>query len=286
MATPAGSSGAAATGERLLAIDGLQVTFGSTAVVDDVGFGIDRGRTVGLVGESGSGKSMTSLAIMGLLPPGAAVTGSIRLHDRELIGLTDGELRGLRGEVMAMVFQDPLSSLNPYYTVGLQIAEAYLAHRGGSMAAARKIAMEAMERVHIADAEHRIDHYPHQFSGGMRQRIMIAMALCCEPELIIADEPTTALDVTVQAQILQLLTDLQRDTGAGMLFITHDLAVISGIADDIVVMKDGRQVESGTAEQIFTVPQTDYTRMLLAATPRIDDDFPELPAPRTGADRR
>jgi peptide/nickel transport system ATP-binding protein len=222
---------------------------------------------------------MTSLAIMGLLPPGAHLSGSIRLSGRDLVGLSDKQLRPLRGDVMAMIFQDPLSSLNPYYTVGLQIAEAYLAHRGGTMRAARRVALDAMHRVRIADPERRIDHYPHQFSGGMRQRIMIAMALCCEPDLIIADEPTTALDVTVQAQILQLLADLQDDTGAGMLFITHDLAVVSAIADRIVVMKDGLQMESGTAEEIFTRPQTDYTRMLLGATPRIDEELPALPKP-------
>jgi peptide/nickel transport system ATP-binding protein len=265
---------------HLLDVEDLRVSFDDASpVVDGVTFSIGHRETVGVVGESGSGKSMTSLAIMGLLPPGARSEGSIRLSGRELINLPDKELRPLRGDVMAMIFQDPLSSLNPYYTVGLQIAEAYIAHRGGSRSAARKVVLDAMNRVHIADAETRIDHYPHQFSGGMRQRIMIAMALCCEPDLIIADEPTTALDVTVQAQILELLGQLQQDTGAGMLFITHDLAVVSDLADRIVVMKEGQQVETGSAEQIFTRAQTDYTRMLLAATPRIDDEFAELPQP-------
>lgn len=266
--------------EGLLEVDGLRVTFPSGPVVDGIGFNIGHRETVGLVGESGSGKSMTSLAIMGLLPPGATCTGSIKLSGRELVGLSDKELRPLRGDAMAMIFQDPLSSLNPYYTVGLQIAEAYRAHRGGSMGQARKVALDAMRRVRIADAPMRLNHYPHQFSGGMRQRIMIAMALCCEPELIIADEPTTALDVTVQAQILELLDTLQSETGAGMLFITHDLAVVSDIADRIVVMRDGLQLEAGAAEQIFLRPQSDYTRMLLDATPRIDEPYPELPLPR------
>ena len=267
---------------RLLDVSYLRVSFGTAdPVVDGVSFSIEHGETVGVVGESGSGKSMTSLAIMGLLPEDATATGSIKLSGKEILGLSDKRLRPMRGNVMAMIFQDPLSSLNPYYTVGLQIAEAYLAHRGGSRRRAHKVAIEAMERVHIPDAAIRVDNYPHQFSGGMRQRIMIAIALCCEPDLIIADEPTTALDVTVQAQILELLDGLQRDTGAGMLFITHDLAVVSGVADRIVVMREGHQLEDGAATDIFTRPQTDYARMLLAATPRIDDSYPDLPMPHT-----
>ena len=265
---------------RLLEVSDLRISFGGgDPVVDGVSFSIDHGETIGVVGESGSGKSMTSLAIMGLLPDDATATGSIRLSGEEILGLPDKRLRPLRGNAMAMIFQDPLSSLNPYYTVGLQIAEAYLAHQGGSRSHANKVAVEAMQRVHIPDAATRVDNYPHQFSGGMRQRIMIAMALCCEPDLIIADEPTTALDVTVQAQILELLDGLQRDTGAGMLFITHDLAVVSGVADRIVVMRNGQQLEAGHAAEIFTNPQTDYARMLLQATPRIDDAYPELPTP-------
>lgn len=232
---------------------------------------------MGLVGESGSGKSMTSLAIMGLLPKEATTTGSVRFHGDELLHRSDASMRRTRGDQIAMIFQDPLSSLNPYYTVGFQIAEAYRAHKGGTKAAAMRKAAEAMDRVRIPDAAGRVGHYPHQFSGGMRQRVMIAMALVCEPDLIIADEPTTALDVTVQAQILDLLADVQEMTQAAMLFITHDLAVVSQISDHVTVMRFGRTVEQGTAEQIFSNPDNDYTKALLAATPRLDDvvDLPE-----------
>ncbi len=266
------------TAETMLVVQDLTIRFPRATVVQDLSFEIPHGGTMGLVGESGSGKSMTSLAIMGLLPSNADVEGSVRFWDEDLVGKPDKQMRRLRGNQMAMVFQDPLSSLNPYYTVGFQIAEAYRAHRGGSRKAGYAKAAEAMERVHISDAEQRVHHYPHQFSGGMRQRIMIAMALVCEPELIICDEPTTALDVTVQAQILDLLAQVQESTGAGMLFITHDLAVVSQVSDRITVMRHGRTVEQGTAEQIFARPTNDYTRQLLDATPRLDDVV-ELPEP-------
>lgn len=265
---------------HLLAVTGLGVRFptpkGPVDVVKDLSFTLDRGQTLGIVGESGSGKSMTSLAIMGLLPKDATVTGSILLNGSQTVDRSDAELRKLRGDSMAMVFQDPLSSLNPYYTVGLQITEAYRAHRNVSRRAARAVALEAMAQVQIKDPQLRIDQYPHQFSGGMRQRIMIAIALCCEPDLIIADEPTTALDVTVQAQILALMADLQKETGAGMIFITHDLAVVSQVAQNVIVMNTGRPVESGTTEQIFSAPAHPYTRALLNAIPRLDDDLEEL----------
>ncbi|AOS63768.1 ABC transporter ATP-binding protein [Actinoalloteichus hymeniacidonis] len=263
-----------AEADELLCVTGLSVAFGpepTDVVVDDLSFSLRAGRTLGVVGESGSGKSMTSLAIMGLLPPEAIASGSIRFGDQELLQQSDRQLRAIRGDRIGMIFQDPLSSLNPYYTVGFQIAEAYRAHRQATSAQAKKVAVEAMERVSIREPQRRFDHYPHQFSGGMRQRIMIAMALVCEPDLIIADEPTTALDVTVQAQILRLLTDLQRDTGVGMLFITHDLAVVSEVAHDVLVLRDGRQMEAGTAEQVFSQPRDAYTRHLLDATPRIDE---------------
>jgi len=269
-----------ATGEPLLAIENLTITFetsdGPVDVVKDLSVQLDAHSTLGIVGESGSGKSMTSLAIMGLLPRGARTTGSIRLNGYELLGRSDRELRSVRGEKMAMVFQDPLSSLNPYYTVGLQIEEMYRAHRGGSRKAARAVVIDALDRVKIKDASRRVDHYPHQFSGGMRQRIMIAMALCLEPELLIADEPTTALDVTVQAQILDLLAELKKETGSGMVFITHDLAVVSQVAEHLLVMKSGEVVERGTAEEVFSHPRAAYTRALLAAVPRIDDPFENL----------
>ncbi|MGL3805364.1 ABC transporter ATP-binding protein [Paeniglutamicibacter sp. R2-26] len=259
----------------LLDVEDLTVSFGSraggTTVLHGISLSVEANQTVGIVGESGSGKSMTSLAIMGLLPPRASSTGSIRLQGREILGSPERQLRRLRGDRMAMVFQDPLSSLNPYYTVGLQIAEAYRAHRGGSRRAALAVAVDAMGRVGIADPRRRAGNYPHQFSGGMRQRIMIAMAMCCEPDLLIADEPTTALDVTVQAQILELMSALQAESGTGMVFITHDLAVVSQVSQRVLVMNKGRVVESGSTEEVFSNPQDPYTQALLDAIPRIDD---------------
>ncbi|MFE4675554.1 ABC transporter ATP-binding protein [Streptomyces sp. NPDC056723] len=269
---------------ELLAVENLTVTLPTTRgpvdVVKDVSFTVGHDETVGIVGESGSGKSMTSLAIMGLLPRGAVTKGSVTLDGVELLGRTDREMRKIRGEQAAMIFQDPLSSLNPYYTVGLQIEEMYRAHRDASRAEARQVAIEALERVGIPEPGTRVGHYPHQFSGGQRQRIMIAMALVCSPALLIADEPTTALDVTVQAQILRLLAGLQDTTRTGMVFITHDLAVISSIADRVLVMCQGEQVECGSAERIFSAPEHAYTRKLLDSIPRIDDALPEenLPA--------
>ncbi|MEU4197641.1 ABC transporter ATP-binding protein [Kribbella sp. NPDC026611] len=262
--------------EDLFVVEDLTVTLptgrGPVDVVKNVSFTVGRDDTLGIVGESGSGKSMTALAVLGLLPRGAQTSGSVRLDGTELLGRSDRELRPVRGDAISMVFQDPLSSLNPYYTVGLQIEEMYRTHRGGSRRAARQVAIEALERVRIPDPGRRVDHYPHQFSGGQRQRVMIAMALCCAPSLLIADEPTTALDVTVQAQILELLAELQSTTGTGLIFITHDLAVISSIARRVLVMRSGEQVEYGTAEQVFSDPRHDYTRMLLDAVPRIDDE--------------
>ncbi|GAA1645118.1 MULTISPECIES: ABC transporter ATP-binding protein [Brevibacterium] len=269
----------------VLSVTDLRIAFPLGTVVDGSSFSIERGQTMGLVGESGSGKSMTSLAIMGLLPKEATTSGSVRFRGDELLDRSESSLRRLRGDRIAMIFQDPLSSLNPYYTVGFQIAEAYRTHKGGSKAAAMVRAAEAMDRVSIPDAGNRVSHYPHQFSGGMRQRVMIAMALVCEPELIIADEPTTALDVTVQAQILDLLAEVQETTRAAMLFITHDLAVVSQIADHVTVMRAGVTVEQGTAAEVFAAPSHEYTRALLAATPRLDDAI-DLPEPiLTGAER-
>ncbi|WP_051325891.1 ABC transporter ATP-binding protein [Glycomyces tenuis] len=266
------------TGGPLLRVRGLTVGFptaaGSVEVVKSLDFELARGGALGIVGESGSGKSMTSLAIMGLLPKGARRTGSIEFDGTELTALRERAMRAVRGDRIAMIFQDPLSSLNPYYTVGTQIAEAYRSHRKGvTRRQARAVAIEAMERVHIHDAARRVDHYPHQFSGGMRQRVMIAMMLSMEPELLIADEPTTALDVTVQAQILDLLAEIRADTGAGLILITHDLAVVSEVTDHIVVMREGELVEQGPVERIFTDPREAYTRMLLDAVPRIDDEI-------------
>ncbi|RGE19753.1 ABC transporter ATP-binding protein [Leucobacter sp. wl10] len=273
--------GAPAVGDDLLRVRDLTIGFagpsGTNEVVQHLDFDLPRGGALGIVGESGSGKSMTSLAIMDLLPPGARRSGSIVFQGAEITDLREPQMRAVRGDRIAMIFQDPLSSLNPYYTVGMQIEEAYRSHRAGvTRKAARKVAIEAMECVHIADAARRVDHYPHEFSGGMRQRVMIAMALSMEPELIIADEPTTALDVTVQAQILDLLTEIRQDTGAGLILITHDLAVVSEVADEIVVMRGGRLVERGPAERIFTDPREEYTRLLLDAVPRIDDEIGQL----------
>lgn len=266
---------------NLLEVRDLTVSFptadGRTEVVKSLDLDVPRGGAVGIVGESGSGKSMTSLAIMDLLPKGGRRSGSLRLDGIELTDLSPAAMRRVRGDRIAMIFQDPLSSLNPYYTVGLQIEEAYRSHRRGvSRKKARQVAIEAMDRVQIADAARRVDHYPHQFSGGMRQRIMIAMALSMDPELVIADEPTTALDVTVQAQILDLLSELREETGAGLILITHDLAVVSEVTEHIAVMRHGRAVEKGTAEQIFSNPQHEYTQLLLDAVPRIDDEIGQL----------
>lgn len=264
----------------LLQVADLQIAFptphGDSVVLEDLSFSLGRGESLGLVGESGSGKSMTALAIMGLLPPEARLSGRIHFDGEDLVAMSERRLRRLRGNRMAMVFQDPLSSLNPYYTVGLQIAEAYRAHRGGSRRAARQVAVEAMQAVHIRDAATRVDHYPHQFSGGMRQRIMIAMALTCEPDLIIADEPTTALDVTVQAQVLELIAEIQQRINAALIFITHDLAVVSQVSDDVIVMQRGQVRDQGATRDVFTGTRNDYTRRLLAATPRIDDPVPDL----------
>ncbi|MFE7404970.1 ABC transporter ATP-binding protein [Isoptericola sp. NPDC057559] len=265
----------------LLEVEDLTVTFrtaqGPVDVVDGLSFTLERGASLGIVGESGSGKSMTSLAVMGLLPPTASLRGRVALEDTDLTSLSESKVRHLRGDRMSMIFQDPLSSLNPYYSVGQQIEEAYRAHRAGvTRRQARKVAVEAMERVHIADAARRVDHYPHQFSGGMRQRVMIAMALSTEPDLLIADEPTTALDVTVQAQILDLLQEVRRETGTALILISHDLAVVSEIAEDVVVMRHGVSVEQASAERLFSDPQHPYTRALLDAVPRIDDEIGEL----------
>lgn len=265
----------------LIEVTDLTVRFptvdgGLATVLDGLSFSVARGEALGLVGESGSGKSMTALAIMGLLPPNARVTGSIRLYDSdggatELVGRSDRQLRRIRGDRIGMIFQDPLSSLNPYYTVGDQVAEAYRAHRGGSRQAAKAAAIAAMEQVHLRDPARTYQHYPHQFSGGMRQRIMIAMALVCEPELLIADEPTTALDVTVQSQVLELIKEIRTVTRTSLLFITHDLAVVSRVTDRVLVLRRGVQQELATTRELFSDPQADYTRMLIDATPRLHD---------------
>ena len=239
--------------------------------VDGLSFKLDRGKTLGIVGESGSGKSVTSLSIMGLHKPGTAkITGEVLLDGQDLISATPEEVRRLRGKRMAMIFQDPLSAMHPFYTVGDQIIEAYRVHNKVSKQVARKHAIEMLDRVGIPEPNKRVDAYPHQFSGGMRQRAMIAMALSCDPDLLIADEPTTALDVTVQAQILDLIRDLQREFNSAVIIITHDLGVVAELADDIQVMYAGRAAEYSSAEGIFDRPQHPYTWGLLGSMPRID----------------
>ena len=239
--------------------------------VDGLSFTLEKGKTLGIVGESGSGKSVTSLAILGLHKGTRAhLSGQVWLGGSELIGASKEEVRKLRGQRMAMIFQDPLSALHPYFTVGSQIAEAYRVHNDVSKKAARTRAIEMLERVGIPTPDKRVDDYAHQFSGGMRQRAMIAMALSCNPELLIADEPTTALDVTVQAQILDLLRDLQKEFGSAIIMITHDLGVVAEFVDDILVMYGGKAVEYGSTHEVFYEPQHPYTWGLLSSVTRLD----------------
>jgi peptide/nickel transport system ATP-binding protein len=268
----------------LLDVRDLRVHFptedGVVKAVDGLSLQLHRGRRLGIVGESGSGKSVASLAIMGLHQPGTArISGEIWLDGHELVSADPEQVRKLRGRIMAMIFQDPLSALHPYYTVGHQIVEAYLLHHDVGKQAARRRAMELLDRVGIPQARSRIDDYPHQFSGGMRQRVMIAMALSCNPALLIADEPTTALDVTVQAQIL----DLIRDLPAAVLVISHDLGVVAEVADDILVMYAGRPVEYGPASEVFSLPQHPYTWGLLGSMPRWDRERSQRLAPIPGS---
>ena len=274
-------------GEALLRVRDLRVHFptddGVVKSVDGLSFAVTRGKTLGIVGESGSGKSVTSLSVMGLHKRGTAkITGEILLDGTDLVGATAEEVRLLRGKRMAMIFQDPLSAMHPYYTVGHQIIEAYRVHNKVSKEVARKHAIDMLDRVGIPQPDKRVDAYPHQFSGGMRQRAMIAMALSCDPELLIADEPTTALDVTVQAQILDLIRDLQSEFNSAVVIITHDLGVVAELADDILVMYAGRAAENGTAEDIFERPQHPYTWGLLGSMPRIDRERSERLLPIKG----
>ncbi len=239
--------------------------------VDGLSFAVDRGRTLGIVGESGSGKSVTSQAVLGLLArTNARLSGEVWLDGHELVSAPAESVRHLRGREMAMIFQDPLSSMHPYYTIGNQIVEAYRIHNDVPKKAAKERAVELLGRVGIPEPRRRVDDYPHQFSGGMRQRAMIAMALACDPSLLIADEPTTALDVTVQAQILDLIRDLQSEFHSAVIVITHDLGVVAELSDDILVMYAGKAVEYGPSGEIFRAPEHPYTWGLLSSMPRMD----------------
>ena len=267
--------------ETLLEVRGLKTHFetdrGLFRAVDGISFNVPKGRTIGLVGESGCGKSVTSLSVMGLVAsPGKVEADAVLFDDRDVLKLSADERRRLRGGKMSMIFQEPMTSLNPVHTVGQQIVEAILAHSAMTPKAARARAIEMLELVRIPSAAQRIDDFPHNMSGGMRQRVMIAMALSCEPALLIADEPTTALDVTIQAQILDLLGDLQRRLGMAILIITHDLGVIAEVADQVLVMYAGRIVESADVNDLFADPQHPYTIGLLGSIPRIDVDRKRL----------
>ena len=251
---------------------------GVVHAVDDVSFRVDEGRTLGIVGESGSGKSVTSLSIMRLLAGSAKIeSGSISLLGKDLVGLPEPDMRKLRGDRVSMIFQEPMTSLNPVFTVGEQVMEALRLHQGLSKADARQRTIELFDEVGIPEPETRVDSYPHQMSGGQKQRVMIAMALSCDPELLIADEPTTALDVTIQAQILDILRRLRDTRGMSILFITHDLGVIAEIADDVLVMYRGKMVEYGSVLDIFTEPKHPYTKGLLACRPRLETKYRLLP---------
>ncbi len=262
----------------LLNIQGLRTTFrthgGEIAAVDGVDLSVPLGRTLGIVGESGCGKSVLSLSVMRLVAhPGRVAAGSVMLGGRDLLKLSNADMRDVRGSEVAMIFQEPMTSLNPVHTVGFQITEAMRAHDSGASNAELKTrAIDALKRVRIPAPERRFGEYPHQLSGGMRQRVMIAMALACSPKLLIADEPTTALDVTVQAQILDLLRDLQQETGMSIILITHDLGVVAEMADEVAVMYAGRVVERAPAAALFADPMHPYTLGLLGSVPRLDED--------------
>ena len=263
--------------EPLLSVRGLSTSFfthvGEMKAVRGIDLDISKGEVVGIVGESGSGKSVTARSIMGILsPPGRVVAGSVRFKGRELIGLPEPELRKIRGDEMAMIFQDPMTFLNPVFTVGEQVAEVVLAHRKVSKKEARERALELFAAVRIPAAAERFDAYPYEFSGGMRQRVVIAMALACDPDLIFADEPTTALDVTIQEQILRLMDDAMRDRGAAIALITHDLGVVAQLCSRIVVMYGGMIMEEGSREDIFYRSAHPYTRGLLASVPGLAKD--------------
>ncbi|MEV4382691.1 ABC transporter ATP-binding protein [Streptosporangium sp. NPDC049644] len=274
--------GRAPGGEPLLAVEDLHVEFvtrqGVVRAVNGVSYSLNAGETLAVLGESGSGKSVTAQAIMGILdsPPARIPSGKIRFRGTNLLGLSEDARSQVRGRRIAMIFQDALSALNPVFTVGFQIGEMFRVHRGTSRRDAEKKAIELMDRVRIPGARQRVHDYPHQFSGGMRQRIMIAMSIALDPEVLIADEPTTALDVTVQAQIMELLAELRRESDMGLILITHDLGVVADVADRIAVMYGGRIVEEAPVHDIYRAPAHPYTKGLLDSIPRVDQKGQEL----------
>ncbi|MBJ7599689.1 MAG: ABC transporter ATP-binding protein [Candidatus Nephthysia bennettiae] len=261
--------------EPLVEVSDLRVSVGEVEAVHGVSFTLPRGRRTGLIGESGSGKTVTALALMGLLPDGLTARGSVAYRSTELLDLSEQELCRLRGDRLAMIFQEPLSALNPLMRVGDQVAEPLRIHRGMSRAEARAHARELLERVQIPDVLEKMRAYPHQLSGGQRQRAMIAMAMACSPELVVADEPTTALDVTVQAQVLRTLNRLVEEEGATLLLITHDLPVVAEVCEQVLVMYGGYIVEEGATEEVFAQPRHPYTRGLIDAIPPLDRDLPD-----------
>jgi peptide/nickel transport system ATP-binding protein len=272
---------ASAPGSPVLSVEDLSVSVDTEAglrpLVQGVSFALGGGETLAIAGESGSGKSITALAIMGLLPRHVrAIGGRVRLGDTDLLTLPESRMRGLRGDRVAMIFQEPMTSLNPVMTVGAQLMEAIRAHEPVALRTARARAVEAIRAVRLSDPDRRLDQFPHELSGGMRQRVMIALALALRPDVLIADEPTTALDVTVQREVLDLLRDLRRETGTALVLITHDMGVVAEMADHVLVMKDGRPVEDGPVRRIFQAPREAYTRSLLAAVPRMGARTPTL----------
>ncbi|MSR57167.1 MAG: ABC transporter ATP-binding protein [Planctomycetaceae bacterium] len=275
---------AATASPALLEVDNLRTYFatdaGDAKAVDGVSFSIGAGKTLAVVGESGCGKTVTALSILQLIPqpPGRFVTGTIRFDGRDLLRLPKHELRAIRGGSIAMIFQEPGTSLNPVFTVGRQIAEAIRLHRKLPASQVRDEVLRCLKAVQVSDPERRIDQYPHEMSGGMKQRVMIAMALSCNPKLLIADEPTTAVDVTIQARILDLLRDIQADRGMAILLITHDLGVVAELADEVVVMYAGKVIERATAEELFANPRHPYTLGLFASLPRVDQKQGRLQA--------
>ena len=265
-----------------MSVRGLQTYFetedGTVRAVDGIDFDLEKGKTLGIVGESGSGKSVTNLAVMRLIPspPGRIAGGEILFDGRDLLKLSDEEMRRIRGDRIAMIFQDPMTSLNPFMRISEQLMEVTRLHRGYGKQQAYDHAIRMLDLVGIPDASERVGNYAHEFSGGMRQRVMIAMALSCEPELLIADEPTTALDVTIQAQILELIRKLKQETGTSVILITHDLGVVAGMADDIIVMYAGKVFEQGSAASVFASPGNPYTEGLLKSVPGPDSKGKEL----------